>query len=75
MALMGLDFKAPKSRDKESWEVISLLYNNGFSFKGCGCYVGYFPPKKVKDVEEWLIAHKRQSEAEKLLDLFKQRTA
>lgn len=69
MAAMGLDFKAPKHKDLEQWKIISILYDNGFAFHGCGCDVGYSPPKKVSELKEFFLQHKRVSEREKLLKL------
>lgn len=67
MAPMGLDFKAPKKGEVEQWTIIKLLYENGFSFHGCGCYVGYAPPNKLKDLPAFFEQHGRKSEGEALL--------
>lgn len=75
MALMGLDFRPPKKNDYESWEIIQVLYDHGYSFKGCGCFVGYWPPKKKSEITSWLEEHRTISESEKLLNLFKSRRA
>lgn len=66
MAAMGLDFRTPKQRDREAWDILTRLYDHGFSFKGCGCSVGYDPPRKLKDVAAWLTENSR-SDGEKLL--------
>ncbi|MDH5656089.1 MAG: hypothetical protein OEZ34_09290 [Spirochaetia bacterium] len=68
MAAMGLDFKAPKNNDTEAWEIIAGLYEEGFAFQGCGCDVGYKPPKKLHELPEWLSEHVRKSKGEKLLE-------
>lgn len=67
MAAMGLDFRPPQQRDREAWEILARLYDNGFSFKGCGCSVGYDPPTKLKDVRAWLAANSQRSDGERLL--------
>jgi hypothetical protein len=67
MAAMGLDFRPPQQRDQEAWEILSRLYENGFSFRGCGCSVGYEPPKSRKDVPAWLATNSHRSDGEKLL--------
>ena len=72
---MGLDFRPPKKTDKEAWEIINQLYDNGFAFKGCGCFVGYSPPLNVSEIPTWLEKHSRKSESETLLALFKSRQA
>jgi hypothetical protein len=55
MANMGLDFRAPKITDTESWEVLAILYERGYTFHGCGCDAGgYVPPKRVKDIPAFL---------------------
>jgi hypothetical protein len=69
MAAMGLDFKAPKHTDVEAWEIVAKLYEKGFAFKGCGCYVGYDPPTKLSELDAWLGKHMKKSEGEKLLEV------
>ncbi len=69
MAAMGLDFKPPAKADEEAWHIISVLYEHGFAFKGCGCHaVGYTPPALRRELPEWLKQHSRRSEREKLLN-------
>ena len=65
---MGLDFKAPNKNDDEAWEIISQLYNNGFAFRGCGCFVGYEPPTKLRDLPNWLTEHTIKHGGEKILE-------
>ena len=67
MGAMGLDFRAPRMNDVEAWEIISALYEHGFAFVGCGCSVGYRPPRKVSELEEFFAEHQRSSEGQKLL--------
>lgn len=68
MTDMGLDFKAPRKSEVESWKILEVLAQNGFTFQGCGCGVGYKPPRKLKEVPQWLEEHCRKSEGEKALD-------
>ena len=67
MAAMGADFRAPRAGAVEEWQVIQLLYEHDFAFHGCGCYVGYAPPRKIRDLEAFFRRHGRLSEGEKLL--------
>ena len=67
MAAMGLDFRAPSMADHEAWTIIETLYEHGFAFMGCGCSVGYAPPKKLSDLQEFFSEHERRSEGEELL--------
>lgn len=75
MAAMGLDFRAPKRQDKEAWQIVELLYQHGFRFAGCGCFVGYAPPSKLRDVPGWLEQHTRQSDGKKLLEKIRAKSA
>jgi len=76
MAAMGLDFRPPARADEDAWQIIAVLYEHGFAFKGCGCGgLGYAPPQRQRDLPEWLKQHCRQSEGEKLLEKFSQRSA
>jgi hypothetical protein len=68
MAAMGYDFRPPKSSSIEEWKIIEILYNNGFAFIGCGCDVGYTPPKLIRDLPNFFKQHERLSEGEKLLE-------
>jgi hypothetical protein len=64
---MGLDFKAPRKTNAEAWEILRLLAQNGFTFHGCGCSVGFVPPKKLREVPQWLAERHRQSKGEELI--------
>jgi len=77
MAAMGLDFKAPKKSDREAWTIIRNLYEHGFAFRGCGCYVGYEPPRKVREVPRWLAEQNDKfckSEGERLLAAIREKS-
>lgn len=67
MAAMGLDFRAPRKADEEAWDIVRELYDQGFSFTGCGCHVGYKPPAKKSELEAWLRTHRRAGAGEVLL--------
>lgn len=55
MANTGLDFRAPKKTDTEAWAALAFLYDRGFAFHGCGCDAGgYVPPKRLKDIPQYL---------------------
>lgn len=71
---MGLDFKAPVKSNAEAWQVLRVLAANGVTFHGCGCFVGFKPPRKLRDVPEWLERHLQKSESERLLSRFESRT-
>lgn len=67
MAALGLDFRAPKQEAKEEWQVVQMLYENGFSFHGCGCGVAYVAPKKMNELKEFFEKYGELSEGEALL--------
>jgi hypothetical protein len=71
---MGLDFKAPRKADVNAWTILQALAENGFTFHGCGCYVGFKPPRTLREVPQWLEEHRRKSTGEKLLDRVDQRS-
>jgi hypothetical protein len=66
MADMGLDFKAPRRSDKQQWEIMRALYEHGFTFAGCGCSVGFKPPRSLRQVPKWIEQHKRHTAGEVL---------
>lgn len=68
MADMGLDFRAPSREDQEAWRILEVLYENGFSFHGCGCGTGLIPPQTLRELPGWLAGHRRRSEGEALLE-------
>jgi hypothetical protein len=70
MVEMGVDFKAPPKGDREAWEILEALFENGFAFHGCGCYVGFTPPRSLGEVPAWLESHRKPSEGESLLKQF-----
>jgi hypothetical protein len=70
MAEMGLDFKAPPQNDKDAWKIMQALYDHGFNFRSCGCFVGYKPPRTLREVPEWIAEHRRQNDGERLLQKF-----
>jgi hypothetical protein len=72
MADMGLDFKAPPKSDREAWQILAVLFENGFSFHGCGCDAGgVIPPRTLREVPEWLERHKVKNKGEALADQFR----
>jgi len=73
MADMGLDFKAPPKADTEAWAVLRALYEHGFTFHSCGCWVGFTPPRTLREVPEWIERHRQRSEGERLLQNFEGR--
>jgi hypothetical protein len=74
MVDMGLDFRAPAKDDTEAWRIMEVLYENGFTFQGCGCDVGFSPPRTLREVPEWLEKHRRKSAGESLLKRFEARS-
>ena len=73
MAAMGLDFRSPPKHDVEAWSIIQELHEHGFAFKGCGCNVGYTPPRKKIEVTEWLRRHSRKTVGEELLEAIRRK--
>ena len=66
MASMGLDFRAPKKTAVEAWQVLALLYERGYVFRGCGCDAGGFiPPTRLEDVPAFLGEHYGSAAAKK----------
>jgi hypothetical protein len=74
MVDMGLDFKAPPKDDREAWQILAALSQHGFTFHGCGCSVGFTPPRTLRELPGWLERHRRVGEGEKLLNKFKARS-
>jgi hypothetical protein len=70
MVDMGLDFKAPPKDDREAWRILEVLREHGFAFHGCGCSVGFTPPRHLRDVPAWLEEHRKLSEGESLSNKF-----
>jgi hypothetical protein len=70
---MGLDFKAPPNRDREVWEILEVLNQNGFTFHSCGCHVGFKPPRTLREVPAWLEEHRGFNNGELLLIRFSAR--
>ncbi len=68
MTDMGFDFKAPPKANVEAWKILEALAQNGFTFNGCGCDVGFKPPKTLKEVPRWLEQHRTKSKGERLLE-------
>jgi len=73
MADMGLDFKAPAKADLGAWRVMEALHANGFSFRGCGCSVGFKPPRTLREMPHWLERHRSHRAGELLLKKFEAR--
>jgi hypothetical protein len=74
MVDMGLDFKAPAKSNVEAWQVLKALAENGVTFHGCGCFVGFKPPRRLREVPEWLESYRQKSSAaEQLLNRFNRR--
>ena len=74
MVDMGLDFKSPPKEDREAWRILEILHEHGFTFHGCGCSVGFTPPRRLREVPSWLESHKRSSEGESLANRFAAKT-
>ncbi len=34
---MGHDYKVPKQKDVKQWAKVEVSYNNGFTYRSCGC--------------------------------------
>lgn len=62
MTDMGLDFKAPRKTAAKAWKILEILAHEGFTFHGCGCDVGFTPPRKLREVPQWLEEHRRESD-------------
>jgi hypothetical protein len=57
---MGLDFKAPKRKDKEQWKVVEILYEHGITFYSCGCGGPGYRPTRLREVPAFLKWAKQQ---------------
>lgn len=73
MTDMGLDFKAPSKNNREAWQILENLDANGFTFRGCGCGVGFKPPRTLREVPSWLEHHRHKNPGEQLLKKIKKR--
>lgn len=51
---MGLDFSAPKKKDKEHWKVVEILHQKGITFHSCGCSGPGYRPTKLRELPEFL---------------------
>lgn len=64
MADMGLDFKAPASKDIKSWQHVKSLYSVGITFHSCGCTgPGYIPADRerlIAFLREKMLAFQQQ---------------
>lgn len=67
---MGLDFKAPPKEDRRAWQILDILQQHGFTFHGCGCSVGFTPPRRLSEVPAWLERNRRPSPGAALLRKF-----
>jgi hypothetical protein len=74
MVDMGLDFKAPPKGDRGAWQILEALHRNGFTFHGCGCSVGFTPPRTLREVPGWLEEHRKLGRGESALKKFEGRT-
>jgi len=68
MSDMGLDFRAPRKTDIVAWKILEILAQNGFTFHGCGCWVGFKPPRTLREVPKWLEVHRPKSKGKKFPD-------
>jgi hypothetical protein len=75
MVDMGLDFKAPPKANRKAWQILELLHVNGFHFQGCGCDVGFKPPRTISEIPKWLGRHGGKNERKRFLGENKQRAA
>lgn len=64
MADMGFDFKPPKQRDVEHWEVVEFLFRRGFKYNSCGCGGPGYRPSRWDEVPAFLESHRCQSAGE-----------
>lgn len=71
MATMGLDFRAPKQRDKKAWKIIEELYNNNIIFHSCGCNGPGYRPRKKWSLLDFLKKTIKRSEGEVLVERYK----
>lgn len=60
MVDLGLDFKAPRQRDREQWEKVELLYRHGYTFHSCGCSGPGPRPNRLKEVPVFLVEQERE---------------
>jgi hypothetical protein len=70
---MGLDFKPPRRRDTEHWEVVEFLFRRGFAYHSCGCSGPGYRPSRWRDVPAFLEAHRCRTAGEVLAAQFEAR--
>ncbi|GCE21485.1 hypothetical protein [Dictyobacter kobayashii] len=54
LAAMGLNFRAPKQRAKEQWQVLEILYQHDINFSSCGCNGPGYRPTRMRDLPAFL---------------------
>src|SRR5262245_17964958 len=64
MSDMGLDFKPPRQRDADHWEVVEFLFRRGFTYNSCGCGGPGFRPARWAEALPFLEAHRCLSAGE-----------
>jgi hypothetical protein len=54
MSNMGLDFKAPRQRDKRQWKKVRILFERGYTYHSCGCGGPGYRPRTLAEVPAFL---------------------
>ena len=54
MAIMGLDFKAPRKTATKQWALVENLWAVGLTFHSCGCSGPGYRPRAPRDYEAFL---------------------
>lgn len=71
---LGRSRRLGSGLDREAWEILEALCENGFTFHGCGCFVGFKPPRTLRELPAWLAEHRKSSEGQALLKNFSERS-
>jgi hypothetical protein len=68
MVDIGLDFKASPKADLTAWQILEVLHENGLTFHGHGCDLGFKLPRNLRELTPWLDGYRRPKAGESLLE-------
>ena len=74
MTAMGLDFKAPRRRDRKQWIKVKALAEHGFTYSSCGCGGPGYRPARLNQLGSFFLNQPPRSPGEALLREFARRT-
>ncbi len=57
---MGLDFKAPRKKNRKQWKKVEVLHAAGITFGSCGCGGPGYRPRTMREVPEFLAEQQKR---------------